>query len=157
MHEVELPPSSASTVVAQLPAPADPAELAGLERDTVRLTSQERGWPRRRVTSEQGRVLTLALPVNRVLVPGTMLHRGDDWYVVLEPAAEPVLAISPRTTSEAIRVALAVGNQHAVLATDGEQLLVPDEPAMERLLRRLDVPWMRTRSPFVPISKGTPH
>ena len=151
MHQVELPPP---IVVAELPAPAD---LAGLERDTVRLTMEERRWPRRRVTSEHGRVLALALPVNYALVPGTVLHRGETWYIVLEPAAEPVLAISPRTASEAIRVALEVGNLHAVLALDGEQLLVPDEPAMERLLRRLDVPWLRTRSAFTPISVGTPH
>lgn len=144
-------------VVSALPAPPAPADLAGLERDTIRLTAQERGWPRRRVTSVRGRLLALALPLNQVLLPGTVLHVGEGWYVVLEPAAEPVLAVTPRTSSEAIRVALEVGNLHAVLAVDGELLLVPDEPAMERLLSRLDVPWTRTRSPFRPISVGTPH
>jgi urease accessory protein UreE len=144
-------------VVAALPVPPAAADLAGLERDTIRLTAQERGWPRRRVTSERGRLLVLALPLNQVLLPGTVLHVGEGWYVVLEPAAEPVLAVTPRTSSDAIRVALEVGNLHAVLAVDGDLLLVPDEPAMERLLRRLDVPWTRTHSPFRPISVGTPH
>jgi hypothetical protein len=39
----------------------------------------------------------------------------------------------------------------------GDRLLVPDEPALERLLTRLDVPWTRDHAPFLPITTGSPH
>lgn len=148
---------SAAIVVVALAAPADAAALAGLEADPVLLTAEERCWPRRRVTTEGGRVLTLALPSGEALRPGDVLHVGAGWYAVLGAAPEPVLSVAPRTLAEGLRVAHAVGNQHAVLALDGERLLVPDEPAMERLMRRLDVAWGRARLAFVPRSFGTPH
>ena len=144
-------------VVERLPVPPAPAALAGLARDRVLLTAQERGWARRRVTTESGRVLVLALPPGTVLAPGAVLHVGPGWYALLEAAREPVLVIAPRSREERIRVALEVGGQHGVLGVDGEDLLVPDEPAMERLLRRLEVPWTRARRPFRPVSVGTPH
>ena len=150
-------------VVVALPAPPDAETLARLQRDPVRLTAAERRWPRRRVTTAGGRVLALALsggagaPVGAALAPGCVLHVGPDWYACLEAALEPVLAITPRSAPERIRVALEVGSQHAALAVDGDGLLVPDEPALERLLRRLDVPWTRARRPFAPVATGTPH
>ncbi|MGH7417202.1 MAG: hypothetical protein ACREKB_05435, partial [Candidatus Rokuibacteriota bacterium] len=52
---------------------------------------------------------------------------------------------------EGIRVAVEVGRLHAALAVAGGRLLVPDEPAMERLLRRLQV----GPGP-VPTSRSTP-
>ena len=152
-----LDPAASIVLVEALPAAADPARLEDLERDSVRLTAAERRWPRRRVTTARGRVLALALPSGAALMPGSVLHVGPGFYVCLEAALEPVLAVTPRTAVERIRVALAVGNQHGSLGVDGERLLVPDEPAMERLLERLDVPWARTRSAFTPVSTGTPH
>jgi urease accessory protein UreE len=131
--------------------------LAGLEADVVELTAQERRRARRRVVTRAGRVLTLALPAGEVLVPGRVVHVGPGWYVTVEAAPEALLAITPRTPREGLRVALELGRLHAALATAGGRLLVPDEPAVERLLGRLGVAWVRTREPFVPVSAGSPH
>ncbi|HEX4996498.1 MAG TPA: urease accessory protein UreE [Methylomirabilota bacterium] len=131
--------------------------MAGLEADVVELTAQERRRARRRVVTRAGRVFTLALPAGDVLVPGRVLHVGPGWYVTVEAAPEALLAITPRTPREGLRVALEVGRLHAALAVAGGRLLVPDEPAVERLLRRLGVPWVRAREPFLPVSSGSPH
>lgn len=146
-----------SIVVAGLPARRDPAELVGLEADSVELTAQERRRPRRRVVTRGERVLTLMLPPGETLAPGGLLYVGPGWYVTVEAASEALLAVSPRSPREGLRVALEVGRLHAALATSGGRVLVPDEPAMERLLRRLDVPWQRTHEPFLPVSTGSPH
>jgi len=69
-------------------------ELAGHERDTLVLTAEERRWGRRRVTTTGGRTLVLALPTGSTLAPGEVLHVGTDWYLVVEGAPEPVLAVS---------------------------------------------------------------
>ena len=109
------------------------------------------------MVTRAGRVLALALPAGDTLVPGRVLHVGPGWYVTVEAAPEPLLAITPRTAREGLRVALEVGRLHSALAVAGGRLLVPDEPAVEWLLLRLDVPWVRAREPFVPVSSGSAH
>ena len=144
-------------MIAGLPPAPVPRDLAGLEADAVELTAQERRRARRRVVTRAGRVFTLALPPGEVLAPGCVLHVGPGWYVTVEAAPEALLAVTPRSRREGLRVALEVGRLHAALAVAGDRLLVPDEPAVERLLRRLDVPWVRAREPFRPVSSGSPH
>jgi urease accessory protein UreE len=144
-------------LIAGLPPAPVPRDLAGLEADAVELTAQERRRARRRVVTRAGRVFTLALPPGEVLAPGCVLHVGPGWYVTVEAAPEALLAVTPRSRREGLRVALEVGRLHAALAVAGDRLLVPDEPAVERLLRRLDVPWVRAREPFRPVSSGSPH
>jgi urease accessory protein UreE len=92
-----------------------------------------------------------------VLTPGAVLHVEDDWYVVVEAAPEPVLVVVPRSREEGLRVAFEVGNRHFTLAAAGERLLVPDDPAMEQLLRRLAVPFERARVVFEPLGHGHRH
>ena len=103
------------------------SELARLERDLLVLTAEERRWGRRRVTTRAGRALALALPTGSQLTPGEVLYVGAGWYVAIEAAPEPVLAVTPRSREEALRVAFEVGNRHFTLALDGDRLLVPDE------------------------------
>ena len=131
--------------------------LAGLERDRLVLTAEERRWGRRRVKTEKGRELVLALPTGSVLEAGHVLHVGSDYYVVVEPAIEAVLVIEPRSRDEMIRVAFEVGNRHFTVAIDGDRLLVPDDVAMEQLLARLGVPRKRDRAVYVPIGAGHRH
>ena len=106
------------------------ADLGARERDVLLLTAEERRWGRRRVKTRGGRELVLALPTGSLLNPGDMLYVGPDWYVVVEAAPEPVLAVTPRSREEALRVAFEVGNRHFSLALDGERLLVADDPGL---------------------------
>ena len=131
--------------------------LASRERDTLVLTAEERRWGRRRVRTEAGRELALALPTGSVLAPGDVLHVDDAWYVEVVAAEEPLLAVTPPTREDALRLAFEVGNRHFTLAVDGARLLVPDDPAMEQLLRRLGVAFERTRAVFTPVGHGHRH
>jgi urease accessory protein len=133
------------------------AELVGRERDVVVMTAEERRWGRRRVVTVGGRELALALPTGSVLAPGAVLHVEADWYVVVEAAPEAVLAVRPRSSEEGLRLAFEVGNRHFTLAIEGERVLVPDDPAMEQLLRRLAIPFERTRAVFEPLGHGHRH
>jgi urease accessory protein len=133
------------------------ADLSGREMDVVVLTAEERRWGRRRVRTRAGRELQLALPTGSRLTPGDVLHVAPDWYVTVEAAPEPILAVTPASTDEAIRIAFEVGNRHFTLAIDGPRLLVPDDPAMVQLLGRLGVAFERTQAPFVPVGFGHRH
>ena len=146
-----------AVVVTELPGAVDEGALAGLERDTLVLTADERRWGRRRVTTTAGRTLALALPTGSVLRPGAVLHVAADWFLVVECAAEPCLAVIPASREEALRIAFEVGNRHFNLALDGERLLVPDDPGMDILLTRMNVRFERLRAPFVPIGRAQRH
>jgi urease accessory protein len=132
-------------------------QLRSRERDRIVLSAEERRWGRRRIKTEKGRELALALPTGSVLEAGHILHVGEDYYVVIEAAAEAVLAVSPRSRDEMVRVAFEVGNRHFSVAIDGDRLLVPDDIAMEQLLTRIGVPWTRARAVFAPIGAGHRH
>jgi urease accessory protein len=80
-----------------------------------------------------------------------------DWYLEIEGKPEPVLAVAPRDRDEAIRVAFDVGNRHFPVAISGDDLLVPDDTAMEQLLTRLGVTWTRRREVFAPLGGGHSH
>jgi urease accessory protein len=134
-----------------------PGDLRDKERDTLRLTWEERRWTRKRVTTTRGREVGLALPTGTVLQPGTIVAAESDWYLAIEARPEPVLAVTPRDYAEAVRIAFDVGNRHCALALDGECLLVPDDSAMEQLLSRLGVPWERRDAVFEPVGAGDRH
>jgi urease accessory protein UreE len=131
--------------------------LLGLERDVLVLTAEERRWGRRRARTAAGRELALALPTGSVLTAGEVLHVDRDWYVVVEAALEAVLAVAPRSVEEGLKLAFEVGNRHFALAWDDARLLMPDDPAMEQLLKRLNVPFERTRAVFAPLGQGHRH
>jgi urease accessory protein UreE len=144
-------------VIDRIPVRPDAAAIVRLTCERVFLTAQERRWPRRRVTTDSGRVLVLALTRGGALEPGTILHVGSDWYARLEAAPEPVIVVAPLTRDQRIRLAHEVGGQHSSIAVDGEDILIPDDPVMMRVVCRLDLPWRRALRPFLPISMGTPH
>jgi len=131
--------------------------LDGKERDTLRLTWEERRWTRRRVTTTSGREVALALPTGSVLQPGAIVAVQDAWYLAIEGCPEAVLAIDARDRVEAIKLAFEVGNRHFPLAVDGERLIVPDDGAMEQLLVRLGAQWERRQIVFDPLLAGHGH
>ncbi len=135
----------------------DPSVLAGRERDTLRLTWEERRWTRKRVVTTGGREIALALPTGSVLRAGDVIAAEADWYLSVEARPEPVLAVFPRSREEAIRVAFDVGNRHFSLAIDSDALLVPDDTAMEQLLAHLGVRWERREAVYDPIGGGHRH
>ena len=141
-------------VITDTSVPGSAAALAGKERDTLRLTWDERRWTRKRVQTTAGRMVALALPTGSVLRDGDVLAVEEEWYLVVEARPEPVLAVLPRDRAEAIRLAFDVGNRHFSLALEGEALLVPDDAAMVQLLTRAGVRWERRQALFNPIGGG---
>jgi len=138
-------------MITEAPAPVDAAVLAGKARDTLRLTWEERRWTRKKVVTTAGREIALALPTGTVLEPGAVLAVEEQWYLVVEPRPEPVLALFPESYEAAVRIAFDVGNRHFSLGGDEATLLVPDDTAMEDLVRRLGVRWERREAVYSPI------
>ncbi|MGH9607808.1 MAG: urease accessory protein UreE [Terracidiphilus sp.] len=136
---------------------AHASDLPGRQCDSLVLNSEQRRWVRGRFVTAQGREVALALPTGTILEPGQILCVEEDWYLRVQAAPEPVLAISPADSRSAVRIAFEVGNRHFPLAMDGEKMLVPDDPAMAQLLERLGVAWERTNAVFQPIGHAHRH
>jgi urease accessory protein len=144
-------------LIEELPGATSRELLIGKERDTVVMTSEERRWGRRRVRTSGGREIALALNTGTTLDPGAILAIEATWYLQVEAAAEPVLAVRPRDRDGAVRIAFEIGNHHFPLAIEGGELLVPDDTAMRQLLDRLGEPWERRSVVFNPIAKAHRH
>ncbi len=143
--------------IEHLPVVLGVEELSRLECDTIVMTSEERRWCRRRASTTQGREIVLALPTGTILEPGSVIAIQKNWYLRVEAAPENVLAVRPCSREQAITIAFEIGNHHFPLALDGEELLVPDDIAMEQLLNRLAARWERRRTVFVPLARGHSH
>jgi urease accessory protein len=133
------------------------ADLLERQCDSLVLTSEQRRWVRGRFVTSLGREIALSLPTGTILEPGQILCVEADWYLRVQAAPEPVLAISPADSRNAVRIAFEVGNRHFPLAMEGEKLLVPDDPAMVQLLDRLGVAWVRAKEVFQPFGHGHRH
>jgi urease accessory protein len=145
---------AAALLVTRVHGHASADELAGKERDVLRLSWHERRWTRRRTVTGSGRAIALALPTGTLLAPGEVIAVDADWFLVVEARPEPVLAVFPRSADEAVWIAFDVGNRHFPLALAGDALLVPDDTAMEQMLARTGVPWERRDALFEPIGGG---
>jgi urease accessory protein len=144
-------------LIESIPDPPDPQSLLGKQADRFVATWEERRWLRGKYKTASGRDFALALPTGTVLAPGAILFVADNWYLQVEGAPEPVLAVTPSGYHDAVRLAFEVGNRHFPLAISGQRLLVPDDTAMVQLLDRLGVPWQRCREIFSPIGKAHSH
>ncbi len=141
-------------VITEAPVPMDAAALEGKTRDTLRLTWEERRWTRKKAVTTGGREIALALPTGTVLEPGDVLVVEEHWYLLVEARPEPVLALFPESYEAAVRIAFDVGNRHFSLGGDADTLLVPDDTAMEDLVRRLGVRWERREVMYSPLHGG---
>ena len=112
---------------------------------------------RGRLTTAKGRKIGIALPTGTVLEPGAVLFVGEDWYLRIEAAVEPVLEIIPSCYDEAVKIAFEVGNRHFPLALEETKILVPDDKVMVRLMERLSARWERRRAVFNPIANTQLH
>jgi urease accessory protein len=150
-------PPTPHVIVDLLPTKVSQADLDGKEIDRLLLTWEQRRWMRGRFSSERGREIGLALPTGTHVEPGQVMWIAPNWYLTMEAATEPVLAIQASDWQDAVRIAFEVGNLHFPLALDGERLLVPDDSAMTQLLNRIGIRWEKCSTVFQPIGKGSPH
>jgi urease accessory protein len=135
----------------------DAPSLNAKTRDTLPLTWEGRRWTRRKAHTKAGREIALAFPTGTVLALGAILWVADDWYLQVDGAPEPVIAVYPGSHAEALRVCFEVGNRHFSVALDGERLLVPDDTAMVQLLERLGARWEKGEAVYTPMGFGHTH
>ncbi len=111
---------------------------------TDRLTLAKRLW---RGAAADG--TEFGFELETPLRPGDMIHRSDRARYVVRQNPEPVVVISlALAPSAAAGIGWAVGNLHLELSAEPDRLLAPDEPAVRRLLERIQIPYMTADAVF---------
>ena len=146
-----------SLIIDRLNLSENQDELRSKEEDKLVFTWEQRRWMRGRFTTAQGRKIGIALPTGTTPAPGSILYVGEDWYLKIEAAIEPVLEIVPSNYNEAVKIAFEVGNRHFPLALEESKILVPDDKVMVRLMERLGAPWERRQAIFDPFGNTQVH
>lgn len=144
-------------IIDHLIGPVSPDVLRTKEADKLILTREQRRWVRGHFVTANGRDIALAFPTGTALKPGVILWIEPTWYLTVEAAVEPVLAIFPSGYKNALRIAFEVGNRHFPIGLEEDRLLVPDDPAMVQLLDRLGASWERRQAAFDPIGSAHQH
>ena len=95
-------------IVENLAGHVRPQDIAGKDADSLVLTSEQRRWVRGQFTTSKGRQIALALPTGTSLEPGVIVCVQPEWYLAIEAAPEPVLAIFPSDYAAAVKLAFEV-------------------------------------------------
>lgn len=121
------------------------------ERDYVILDNEARVKRIQRVTTQSGREVGLRLDADvREIVDGDILGEEDGTLIVAKIAPSDVLVIQPRTITEALEVAHALGNRHLQAQffdgsgpVEGEAMVVRYDHTVEHFLDHTEVPYHR--------------
>ncbi len=130
----------------QAPLPTPDPSLPEIALTVDRLTLAKRLW---RGTAADG--TEFGFELEAPLRPGDTVHRTDRARYVVRQNPEPVVVISlALAPSAAAGIGWAVGNLHLELSAEPDRLLAPDEPAVRRLLERIQIPYTTAVAVFRP-------
>lgn len=117
--------------------------------DQLELTAEERERAHLRARSTGNRELIISLPRGEELHDGDVVHIEGGVAIVVVAAAEDLLEVRPRTTSEWARAAYQLGNLHRPARFLPDAILTPYDRSSEEALRALGVPARQTTCGFV--------
>ena len=122
-------------LIEELP-PADAVPAAGAQSDILELDWHETGKSIIRAQSIHGRDIALRLlHENQHLHHDMPIFARDDLFIRIAVRPCPVIVLSPQTLPDTARACYEIGNKHAPLFIDGNELLLPDDEPMFQWLQ----------------------
>jgi urease accessory protein len=93
------------------------------------------------------------------LRPGDVVFADADLVVVIDVEPDDVIAITPRSTSDAFELGHLLGNRHWPAQVWGSQIVVPYDPVLERTLLERGAAFTRERRVLETAFRhaGAPH
>lgn len=117
---------------------------------TVTLAYADRHIRRRRLVSDNGLAVLVALPRARRLHAGDGLGCADGTWFAVAAAAEPLLAVRAADARQLARLTWHVGNRHTPVAVGDLAFWVQADPVLETMLTGLGAEVTRCAAPFEP-------
>ena len=132
-----------------------PRDLFPSERDSLPLDWEARQKCRQRLKTMAGREIGLALPTGTVLSPGDVLYRDDEVEIIIEGVDEKVIVMHLQTRKEFGLACYQIGNLHRPIGFDGDAILIPYEPVLEKQFERLGFKYTLEQRIFTQASRQT--
>ena len=151
-------PTADTVVRAEAVAAMDGDASGAYKRDTITLGWEDRLKGRGRRKSDGGLEFGTTLP------RGTVLYEGDALFVeslrllvVVIERPEPVLVITPASTSEWGLYGYHIGNSHQPMMMTEQEIVCLDNIGMRQVLDQYDIPFVYATRPFTPIGQLADH
>lgn len=129
-----------------------PAGHWPIEEMSGTLTLDFDGRHRRRIrlTADQGEDVLLDLPNAIAMADGDGLQLEDGRWLKVQSAAEPVVEVRHKDSSQLMRLAWHLGNRHLPTEIRDRILCIRPDHVIERMLRGFGADLSRVRAPFQP-------
>jgi len=114
--------------------------------DRIALDYDARILRRRRLVSAAGRAFLVDLPETRALDRGEMFLLDDGTRIAVDPAPEPLYAV----TGDLTRLAWHLGNRHTPCRIEPDRLLIRRDHVLAEMLRGLGAQVTEIEAPFAP-------
>ncbi len=111
-------------------------DLSGVEIDEVQLEWYELSKRIQRKHTTAGRDIAMKFMAENIAMKGgDILHKDDNYAVVVRVLVTPTIVLSPRTMHEMATICYEIGNKHMPLFIDGDDILLPYEAPMFKWLQ----------------------
>jgi urease accessory protein len=144
-------------VIEKKKADVNPQDLLHLEKDTLILSREDRRRGRRRVRTQKGIEIALALPTGTILKDGDILHVDDRSYIAVEAVKEEVIVIHPGNVTDCALIAYEIGNRHLPISVREGIILTPRDGLLEEFLKRSGTNYKCAEEIFEPTPKAHAH
>lgn len=93
-----------------------------------------------RKTTDRGTEVGIALSGARRLKQGDVLYAESRKVIAVEVLPTETIVLEPRDMQELAQVCYQLGNRHAPVFLDGEQVMVPFDQTVVELFNKLEIP-----------------
>ncbi len=107
--------------------------------ETIRLERKDMQRHRLRVETDKGTLCAIALPRDRALEDGAVLHLGEERAIVVRAMEERWLVLEPRDAAVALQLGYHAGNLHWRVQFRGGRIAIALEGPEQAYLDRLKV------------------
>ena len=92
-----------------------------------------------RKVTDRGTEVGIVLDGVHRLEPGDVLYVDDEKIMVIELLPAQAIVLEPGTMWEMAQISYQLGNRHAPIFLDHDQVLVPFDPTLVELFRKIDI------------------
>lgn len=130
-------------IVEQIIGRLEETDIGNRELDLVMLDHSGLLRPHQKVKTQHGKTIAVSLPMGEHLFKGAVLYANDTELIAVDLMEEDVFEIKPRGNLEWARVAFNIGNMHQAAYVSEEDICIPFDPVMEKMLQTLHVEYCR--------------
>ena len=130
-------------IIEKITGNLDEIEIGNRSVDLVVLDHHDLSRPHQKVTTQHGKILGISLARGEHLFKGAVLFSDEKEIIAIELSEEDVFEIRPKGSIEWARVGFNIGNMHQAAYVSENDICIPYDPVMEKMIHSLGVEYHR--------------